>query len=97
MPVSFTVTSAEQDTISKIARRAVQDYAGLGVTIDQMSLVMDLTAVHANGCPIDLDGLLAAPPFDFGHDISGIMRHLDRTTGALGDCFIPRTAARQGD
>ncbi len=56
-------------------------------------LLMDLTACHVNGCALDLAGLLAASPMDFAHDVIGIWRHIDRSTGTLGDCFVPRYAA----
>lgn len=61
---------------------------------------MDLAAVHANGCPLDLEKLLAADDFNFAHDVFGIYRHLDRdgkspTGGKLLDLFLPRTARRQ--
>lgn len=28
------------------------------------------------------------------HDIAGIMRHIDRNTGKLTRCFMPRCASR---
>ena len=40
-------------------------------------------------------GMLAADDFNFGHDVFGIYRHLDRTTGKLMNCFVPRFAQRQ--
>ena len=55
-------------------------------------LIMDLTACHLNGTPLDLDRLLAADDFNFTHDVWGIHRHIDRTTGRLRDCFLPRFA-----
>jgi hypothetical protein len=58
---------------------------------DRMALAMDLAAVNAT-CPIDGGKLVAFPDFDFWHDISGIQRHIDRTTGKLGDFFLPRCA-----
>lgn len=56
---------------------------------------MDITATHANGCPLKLAELLAADDFNFSHDVAGIYRHLDRTTGKLLDCFLPRFAQKQ--
>ena len=64
-----------------------------GETCNRMAVSMDLTACHANGCPLDLDGLLAATDGDFGHDVGGIAQHIDRETGKLQDCFSPRFAA----
>lgn len=57
---------------------------------DRQSLLMDLSATNANGCPIDFARLLEFPTFDFLHDIYGIRRHINRRTGELEDCFLPR-------
>lgn len=83
--ISWQATKEEQETIHQIARRASETYG-----FDLMTTSMDVTAVHANGCPLDLDGLAEAEPFDFAHDVSGIVRHIDRDTGKLTDCFLPR-------
>jgi hypothetical protein len=61
----------------------------------RLELHMDLAAVHAS-IGLDMERLLAAPDVDFFHDICGIMRHIDRSTGDLRDCFLPRCAARKG-
>lgn len=91
---SFKTTSAECDLIGQIADRAEQ--RGLiHKGYSRMTAVMDLTACHANGCPLDFAGLLAAEPLDFTHDICGIARHMNRETGKLGGCFLPRCAARE--
>ena len=61
---------------------------------DRMSLMMDLASVD-----LDLGRLLAAPLFDFAHDIHGIRRHMDRSTypGKLKDCFVPRFSRHQNE
>lgn len=93
--VNFKVGSKEEVmTINKIAHRASALAANHGVEYDVMTADMDITACHANGCPLDLDGLSAAKDSDFAHDVFGIRRHIDRETGKLGDCFVPRYAAR---
>lgn len=61
----------------------------------QIDLRMDVVACHANGNPLRLNDLLVADDFNFLHDISGICRHLNRETGALGDGFSPRFSQRQ--
>lgn len=88
-PVRFDVSPADRELIGRIVVRARA--VGL-IELDGLGLTMDLTATHANGCPLDLALLLDAPAFDFAHDIAGIARHLDRLTGKLGDCFVPRCA-----
>ena len=41
---------------------------------------------------LDLQKLLDAPDGDFGHDVFGIRRHINRQTGELENCFLPRCA-----
>lgn len=93
MVIKFDVNRDDREAISKIVDRAAERFE----SIDRLSLEMDITATHANGNPLDLAGLLDAEPFDFAHDIAGIVRHLDRTTGALTDCFVPRYADRRAE
>ncbi len=61
---------------------------------DIMDWSMDLTACHCNGTPLDLDKLLAFDDFNFAHDAFGISRHINRTTGRLKDCFLPRASRK---
>ena len=87
--ISFNVTAEEADLITRIAMRGAEV---LGDKVDKLSLAMDLAACHANGCPLRLEDLLVAEKTAFIHDITGIMRHMDRETGELGNCFVPRLA-----
>ena len=80
-------TREESDTIIAIMQRA----AKINPNFDRLHLVMDLTVCH-NFTPLNLDELLKADGYDFAHDVWGIMRHLDRETGELRDCFLPRFA-----
>ena len=89
---SFKNTKEECPEIHLIARRAIQLYAKHDVKLNFMDIEMDITACHANGCALDLPKLRTFPDFDFMHDVSGIYRHLDRNTGKLLDCFVPRSA-----
>ncbi len=89
--ISWKTTAAEFDLIAKIADRAVD--AAPGVYRKQDAL-MDITAAHCNGCPLDLPGLLAADAFTFSHDVFGIRRHLNRDTGEMMGCFVPRCCAK---
>ena len=88
--VSFKTSKAEALLISKIATRAVKLADSLGLQYNFTTADMDLTACHANGNPLDLQRLLAADDGNFGHDVFGIRRHINQTTGQLGDCFVPR-------
>lgn len=89
----YTTTPQEQETIIKIARRAVALGKRSGNNLDMLDIVLDLRACHASACALDLEKLLKADDFTFAHDVFGIMMHMDRNTGKLLDCFIPRLAA----
>lgn len=91
MSISFTTTREETDLIAAICQRA----ESLGWERDRMGTVMDLAACHANGCPLDFQRMSEADNFNLMHDVAGIARHIDRTTGKLTDCFLPRFAKRE--
>lgn len=89
------ITSTELDLIGKIGKRA------RGMTMSfikrpQSAWVMDVDACHRS-CPLKLAELLAADDFNFMHDVIGIMKHLNRMTGKLEDCFLPRFAKSDDD
>jgi hypothetical protein len=93
--IKFNAKPDEADTIAQIVDRALntaQKLPGRRPGFRPIDLTMALTATHCNGTPLKLAELLAAPDFDFSHDVFGIMRHIDRATGQLGDCFLPRFA-----
>ncbi len=89
--VSFKVADAERAIIEKILDRC----KALGLHRMRIDIEMDLEATHSNGCPLDFEKLLAFDDFNFLHDIGGIAVHLDRSTGVLGDFFLPRSAKKQ--
>lgn len=88
--VSFAIESERVDTVAKIVTRAVAMAAESGRKLERLDITMDIIACHANGCPLKLEALLEADDFNFAHDVFGINRHIDRTTGTLQDCFLPR-------
>ena len=59
----------------------------------QISTMMDIEACH-NGNPLMLAELLNADVWDFAHDVFGIQENIDRTTGKLMNCFVPRYSVR---
>src|SRR5262245_27277795 len=83
-------TPEEHKLITEIAARAVRVATRMKRRVDQIDLMMDLSACHANGCPLKLKELADADEFNFIHDIFGIQRHLDRKTGKLTGFFSPR-------
>ena len=84
---NFDVTKDEFATIMQIVKRA----KNLNPAVNGMTADMDISATH-NSCPLKLDELLAADDFNFAHDVFGIFRHINRKTGELRDCFLPRYA-----
>lgn len=92
--VSFKTNANDQATITAIAKRYrdICKANGLKVPVNVQGIAMDITACHANGCPLHLTRLLAFPNFDFTHDVSGIAAHINRDTGKLMDSFLPRCA-----
>ncbi len=103
--VIFDCTDADRALIGKILDRAhglkLRDGKPYLEKRDRLNAEMDLLACHANGSPLRLADLLAADDFNFTHDMSGIYRHMDRDTGKLTDCFVPRfydsKAAKQAE
>jgi hypothetical protein len=91
--INWTCTPEERTQIDAITGRAVRLANELGVDLGKpINLMMDITACHLNGCPLDFAQIIAAEDQEFAHDVFGIMRHIDRGTGTLRDCFTPRFA-----
>jgi hypothetical protein len=88
----FKLTKQEFELVSQIAERVEATGPDLGWGGNRLDLIMDLEAVHSNGCDLDLAQLLAFPEPDFWHDIAGISQYVNRKTGGLEDCFMPRCA-----
>lgn len=96
--VSFRTNELDRILIRSIVARAMRDkelapvldFAEEGDDEARQTLTMDLSACHANGCPINLVRLLDADDVTFGHDVTGIQRHIDRRTGKLRRGFGPR-------
>lgn len=60
---------------------------------DKLDVTMDLCAVLAQGqVKLDLTKLERFDDFEFVHDMAGIINCMDRTTGLLRNCFLPRAA-----
>lgn len=87
----WDITKEDHDLLVQVAERALRKLPHID---DKRTIVMDLCACHSNGCPLDFKGLLAASMQDFSHDVYGIREHINRDTGKLEDCFLPRYALR---
>lgn len=93
---AFTTTRSEDALIAKIAARARAMAIGANAAkSSQLDWLMDITACHSNGCPLRLADLLDADDANFGHDVFGIRRFIDRNTGKLGGFFLPRFARHE--
>ena len=79
------------DLLIKVVERAEQRAVEQGAALDRMTTIMDIE--HADDqFNLDLAALLVADNFNFTHDVFGIINHIDRRTGLVGDCFVPRYA-----
>ncbi len=93
-------TLPRKDTIliAQIANAFVEA-VGDQMAMDTLTLTMDLMYCHGGICPLDLqrmvEDITAGHIGSIGHDIAGIVRHLDRATGALTQGFLPRYALSQ--
>ena len=85
MDITPTTTREDFALIHKIARR------GAGNGLDFLTVALDVEYAHAQ-IPMDLGRLLLADDFNFSHDVGGIGRHINRETGQMEDCFVPRFA-----
>lgn len=86
------MTKEDHLLAAQIASRAVSMWSEAGGDLDHLGCLMDIEAVH-NSIGLKLTDLLEADDDNFGHDISGIHRHLNRETLELEDCFVPRFAS----
>lgn len=90
---ALTISEADYELIAAIATRAKLE----GDKRPKIQILMDLEVVHGGTCPLRLAELANAKRYDFAHDIAGIRRHLNRETGKLEDCFLPRFAKGERD
>lgn len=91
--INFTPKTKEEWIIAnRIAKRASRLAADNGIEYTIQDAEMDVLATHLNGCPLKLEELANADDGNFGHDVFGIRRFIDRTTGQLTGCFCPRFA-----
>jgi hypothetical protein len=81
------ITQDESVTIGKIVKRAAKEVS----VQDILGAQMDISAAHIE-MPIKLNELLKADKFNFGHDVCGIINNINRATGKLDNCFVPRFA-----
>jgi hypothetical protein len=91
--VKLTASKIEKHYIERIAKKFIAIYKDLHpeVKVSTLDVEMDVTAVHCNGNKLKLYELLyVADRMNFLHDVVGIINKVDRNTGQLKDCFVPR-------
>jgi hypothetical protein len=89
--LNWKTSKEDHDIIVTIAERYIYLLKTADIPIPKkLDLIMDIEAVHNNGCPLNLDDLLNASDDDFAHDLIGIQVNLNRKTGKLENCFVPR-------
>lgn len=96
-PTTFNwskISREDMDRITSIVTRWEQWCIAhqQGRQIDRFKLQMDLAGCHISGCPLDFAKLLDFASDDFVHDITGIQANIDRRSGKLLNCFLPRCA-----
>lgn len=84
-PINLEANPTEENLITDIVDRYLKLIdAELNAEL-RLELRMDLTACHLNGTPLRLQELVEASDFTLAHDVQGINRFIDRTTGKLTD------------
>ena len=86
--INWNSTKKDDLLVKSISNRVLKDFPEY--CRDKQGLEMDILATHLNGCPLNLKKLLETDDFNFMHDILGIGNCIDRNTGKLKNCFVPR-------
>lgn len=89
--MNYFVSRYDAELIDQIAKRAESMSRKFNPKFNMLTTVLDLRHCHKS-CPLRLADLLHASDYDFAHDVFGITRHIDRNTGKLTNCFLPRYA-----
>lgn len=80
----------------RIISRLKHGHPDLWKKLDNLSLSMDLAVCYNKG-HANLAALLELDPRDFVHDIIGIVDYLNRKTGEMNNCFVPRSFIPKGN
>ena len=89
--ISFDISKEDLAHVEKIMNRA-ESLRIFTRGYTRSTLLMDLMACNANGCRMDFERLAEADNFNLLHDLIGIAEHINRKTGKLEGCFLPRFA-----
>ena len=89
-----TMATKKARLIEKIAYRAVAMAAEAEHRVGWLDVVTAITMADI-AHPLRLEELECADDFNFSHDVFGILRYIDRKTGEMRDCFVPRFSHQQ--
>jgi hypothetical protein len=89
VPASFVINTNDWYLIGQIVKRGVEMAAEHKVTVDFMTMQMDIAITHANGTPLKLLQWLMSDNSDFRHDFCGIGNTINRKTNKLMYGFVP--------
>lgn len=92
--IQFSDRLDEAAAVADRFERLISRRTLYGIPYKRRPFIMDLLAADGrNGnLPLDWPAFLALDDGQFVHDAAGIYRHLNRQTGFLDDCFVPRCA-----
>jgi hypothetical protein len=89
--IDWNGSKKEYQLVDQIVERSEPIFKKLKIDIDIPKLRMDIIACHLNHHKLDLDAMVTSNSIsDVYHDVRGIACHIDRETGKLKDCFVPR-------
>ena len=77
--------------VSQRADEILSKYENRHLYPDRVTIMMDLDNADKQ-FNLRLDELLNADNYEFTHDVWGIVENIDRTTGKVGNGFVPRFA-----
>lgn len=86
--INWNISKQDLEEIELICKKGFSEM--LDVYSNVLAMSMDITAVHLNGCPLRLSELRNADDSNFYHDLYGIASNINRETGKLENCFLPR-------
>lgn len=94
--INWNASKKDARLIAKIAKRASKIAAESSIPdYPVQDAEMDITAVHLNDIRLRLKDLAEADDANFGHDVFGIRKFINRRNGKLEGHFVPRLHVRE--
>ena len=87
--LNWDITPDDMRLIQAIVERGIAMWKAQGIQLDPLRAAMDISACHANGCPLELMRFLMSDSTDFVSDFSGIGMHIDNRSGKLVNDYKP--------